>query len=281
MASPSTSMLSASHGVSPIMDPDSGSRRVATSQRRAKSDHARPPGGDLIPVTENIASLVRAHTGEQEPIKFKPTTWQPLLNRWPTAEKVLTDDRFSIGLANQRRAVSRDHLRDLVATTDITVPEQVLAAFTLIIVWGSGVRSRSYRNLPKALSAPDCAEQLRVSALTCRAGDLVSAYNGMRLPGIGPAFFTKWFAFAGSTPGAVRRPLILDARVWRTLNQLEVTRRSLGYRTSPAKRYLAYVELLHEWAVELRGQGINVDAERLEFVLFARDGRPLPDGAAA
>jgi 8-oxoguanine DNA glycosylase-like protein len=232
-------------------------------------------------VIENIASLVRARTSEQAPIEFKPTTWQPLLNRWPTAEKVLTDDRFSSKLANQRRAVGRDHLRDLVATTDIAVPEQVLAAFTLIIVWGSGVRSRSYRYLPQALSAPDCAEQLRASALACRAGDLASAYEGMRLPGIGSAFFTKWFAFAGTTPDGVRRPLILDARVWKSLNQLGITRRSLGYRTSPAKRYVAYVELLHEWADELRHQGITVDAERLEFVLFAHNRQPLPVGDAA
>jgi hypothetical protein len=232
-------------------------------------------------VIDNVASLVRANSGQQKPIPFKPATWQPILSQWPTAEQVLTDDRFSTAHTDRRRSVDRDGLRALMDTTDITAPDQVLAAFTMVVVWGSGVRSRSYRNLPTALGTADCAEQLSASALACRAGDLVTAYRGMRLPGIGPAFFTKWFAFAGSGGNNKYRPLILDARVWRTLTTtLKITPSDLGYRVSPALRYLAYVKLLHQWADGLCQEGITIDAEQLEFVLFAHNGDALPTGTA-
>jgi hypothetical protein len=59
---------------------------------------------------------------------------------------------------------------------------------------------------------------------------------------------------------------------------LKITPSDLGYRVSPALRYLAYVELLHRWADELRQGGITIDAEQLEFVLFAHNGEALPTG---
>lgn len=37
--------------------------------------------------------------------------------------------------------------------------------------------------------------------------------------GVGEAFFTKWFAFAGFVPGRDWQPLILDSRVRATLHQ--------------------------------------------------------------
>jgi hypothetical protein len=223
---------------------------------------------------DNVAALARLYTGDQQPIPFKPLTWRPLLAAWPSAADILDNDRFSTTIDQSHRAVSRANLRALVDTTDLADPDQVLRAFTLIVIWGSGVRSRSYRNLPKALNTPNCTAQLSTAALHCRAGDLDAAYRGMRLPGIGPAFFTKWFAFAGVSDSA-KRPLILDARVWRTLIMLGVTPACLGYRAARAQRYVAYVDLLHTWADELQQAGTAVDAEQLEYALFARNGEPL------
>jgi hypothetical protein len=208
-------------------------------------------------------------------VTFIPATWTPRLRPWPAAEQVLLDDRFSSALANTRRTVTRDQLRTLAAETNLHDPGHVIRAFTLIVIWGSGTRSRSYRNLPRALGSGNCVDQLTSAAVKCRRGELEAAYREMALPGIGPAFFTKWFAFCGVGDGT--RPLILDARVHRTLHRtLGIRRDELGHRASGAVRYRAYVDLLHEWAAQLRRAGMTVDAEQVEFALFAHNGEALP-----
>lgn len=233
-------------------------------------------------VLTQVAQLVRAHS-EQSAVEFKSDTWRSILSRWPAAERVLTDDRYSKDVGEGRRIVSRNDLRSVVADMDLAVSEEVQAAFTLVVVWGSGVRSRSYRYLPLALAAPECVDQLRASALSCRAGDFAGAYARMRLAGVGPAFFTKWFAFAGVSSQRVLHPLILDARVRRTLTStLGVDMRQLGgRRMSAAARYVAYVELVEGWAASLRADGMLVSAEEIEFALFAHNGNPVGVGAPA
>lgn len=221
--------------------------------------------------------LTCAYASEQAPVEFKPATWTPRLSSWPALERILTDNRYSVDIGSGRRTITRQNVRTAIRAMDLTVSEQVRAAFTLTVLWGSGVRSRSYRNLPRALTAADCVTQLRTAAIACRGGNYGEAYRTMALPGIGPAFFTKWFAFAGHVANNPRNPLILDARVRRTLTQtLSIGADELGgSRVSPATRYVAYIELLHQWADQLRAQGSNVNAEKIEYALFAHNGRPL------
>lgn len=228
-------------------------------------------------MTPTVRQLVEAYAGQnQPPAAFKPRTWSPLLAPWPAAESILWDDRYTKATENGRRTVDRQALRRLVSDSDLDDPKDVISAFTLIVVWGSGVRSRSYRNLPRALGQPDCVEQLTSAAQSCRRGDLAAAHR-ISLAGVGPAYFTKWFAFGGYSAGMEQNPLILDARVWRSLNHtLGIHRNDLAHRASLARRYVAYVELLHRWADELTGDGLSVDAERIEFVLFNHNGRELP-----
>ncbi len=223
---------------------------------------------------ERVAAIVE-HTKPQSPVTFIPATWKPRLRAWPAAERVLLDDRFSTAVANDRRTVTREELRALVRDTDLDNPDDVIRAFTMIVIWGSGTRSRSYRNLPRALGSGNCVDQLTSAAVKCRRGELEAAYREMALRGIGPAFFTKWFAFCGVGEGT--RPLILDARVRRTLHRtLEIRSDELGHRASGAVRYRAYVELLHGWAAQLTRAGTPTDAEQVEFALFAHNGEALP-----
>jgi hypothetical protein len=92
------------------------------------------------------------------------------------------------------------------------------------------------------------------------------------------AFFTKWFAFAGRVPNRAWQPLILDSRVYATLNDtLMISTTSLAGSRNKAARYRAYVGALHAWARDLSADGRTVTAERLEWVLFEHNGKPRPE----
>jgi len=113
---------------------------------------------------------------------------------------------------------------------------------------------------------------LRTSAERLRDADstvaLAEAYAGWRCPGVGPSFFTKWFAYAGRHAGRDWQPLILDDRVYRALNTtLEVRLVDLAGSRSRAARYRAYVEAVHAWS-----RALDVPAERVEWVLFRDNG---------
>jgi hypothetical protein len=103
------------------------------------------------------------------------------------------------------------------------------------------------------------------------------AHADFSLPGIGQAFFTKWFAFAGYLPDRTWQPLILDSRVYRTLNTtLRVTTIDMAGTRRQAARYMSYVGHMHDWAQLITSNGCAVDAERLEWIFFAHNGEPLP-----
>jgi hypothetical protein len=172
-----------------------------------------------------------------------------------------------------RRTVERAGLMQMFAATDMTDEAAVRRAFVLVMAWGSGTsNTRSYRYTRKALTAPNCTKRLVRAAESCRDGDLLSAYSDFSLPGVGRSFFTKWFAFAGRVPGRNWQPLILDDRVLRTLNRtLGLSTRALAGSPNWGRRYAAYVEHLHSW-----GHEVGCSADRLEWILFAHNGEPMP-----
>lgn len=97
------------------------------------------------------------------------------------------------------------------------------------------------------------------------------------LPGVGQAFFTKWFSFAGHTPTRIWQPLILDSRVYATLNDtLKITTTAMVGSRNRAARYVAYVDHLHQWADFPTAEQQANSAERLEWIFFAHNGQPLP-----
>jgi hypothetical protein len=202
-------------------------------------------------------------------------SWTRALADWPAEARILCDERWtSPAGVSGRRIVDRAALVDLCGGVDLAAELPVRQAFTLVVAWGSGMsNTRSYRNLPAALADPGCYPTLASSARSCRDGDLTAAYAGFSLPGVTRGFATKWFALAGRTPGRGWQPLILDRRVLASLT------RTLGVQASAftasrrwADRYPAYVHAIHAWS---RALG-DCSAERLEWILFAHGGRPLP-----
>jgi len=121
-------------------------------------------------------------------------------------------------------------------------------------------------------TVPDGWVEIEVRAASLNHHDVWS------LRGVGQSPASRWWACAGYVAGRTWQPLILDDRVYATLNRTLMiggTTRLASSRRR-ADRYRAYVEAIHRWAVELRLEGRDADAERIAFVLGRHDGGASP-----
>lgn len=241
-------------------------------------------------VPAGMRRLLRHYEGkDQPPVQFRPATWERALHAVnPAATALLRDERFTdaseaSGSAHDDRLVTRDGLRRACAESNLDNPDSVTAAFALVMAWGSGLTGgRGLRNTARALGDNVRVHALlRDSARTLRQardpedGALASAHRGFRLPGVRQPFFSKWFAFAGYRDGREWQPLILDSRVYASLNEtLNVSTKSLAGSRRRADRYVAYVAALHAWARQVGIPGAT--GERLEWILFRHRGHELP-----
>lgn len=151
-----------------------------------------------------------------------------------------------------------------------------------VLAWGSGTARRNNRQRIESFRDPELRRQrvdvLRRATRAAREGDAAAAYGllirrgGGVIPGLGPAFFTKYLYFIGA--GAPdHRCMILDARVATSLHQA-------GWMTMPAgsynwysRTYVAYCDLLARWAGDATERlGRQVPPDQFERALFA--GRP-------
>nr|WP_255788287.1 hypothetical protein [Mycobacteroides abscessus] len=177
--------------------------------------------------------------------------------------------------------MTRDAVINACSAMDLTDDNAVIAAFVLVMAWGSGTsNSRSLRNTRKALvDVRAAASALRESAEALRAVEQITdpviadMHRQFVLPGIGEAFYTKWFAFAGYAPGRQWQPLILDSRVRRTLHHtLDTWLNQLTDVHRHPERYIAYLTAMHQWAAKLPQP---ITASQLEWIIFTHNGRPI------
>ncbi|MBB5787042.1 hypothetical protein [Jiangella mangrovi] len=240
-----------------------------------------------------LRDLLDRYAGvEQKPVRIRPSTWQNALIRVPESLEVtslLTHRRFTRAVPGSKthdRTIGRDGVRAACAALNVDDTKEVLRTFVLVMAWGSGlVGGRNQANTAKAVLDPgrafrvlsDSAKVLRHAA-GFHDGALEEVHRWWSLPGVGQSFASKWWAFAGHTAGREWQPLILDSRVYATLNdtlRIGGTTRLAGSRRR-ADRYRAYVETVHRWALEFQMSGLDIDAERIEFVLFHHNGGAPP-----
>lgn len=163
--------------------------------------------------------------------------------------------------------------------------DETLRFLVHVLAWGSGSSRRTnLKRLGSVLDPVAGAARLgllREAAVAAQAGDASAprrAYSalirsgGGVIPGLGPAFFTKFLYFAGKGEGEVPC-LILDARVAKRLHAagwqgLPVSRGSYSYNWF-TDTYESYCELLQRWASE---QGKAVKPDEIERALFAGEG---------
>ncbi|WP_111254274.1 8-oxoguanine DNA glycosylase OGG fold protein [Jiangella anatolica] len=224
----------------------------------------------------------------EPPARLRPSTWQNALIRVPeslAAGVLLTGRRFTSAVPGSKthdRTVSRDGVRRACAAMNVDDTREVLRTFVLTMAWASGLTGGRYQaNTAKAILDParafrvlsDSAKALR-HAGSLHDGALEEVHRWWSLPGVGQSYASRWWALAGHAPGRDWQPLTLDERVYATLNdtlRIGGTARLAGSRRR-ADRYRAYVETVHRWAVELQVAGVDVDAARIEFVLFHHNG---------
>lgn len=224
----------------------------------------------------------------EQPARLRPSTWQNALIRVPESLEVttlLTGRRFTRAVPGSKthdRTVSRDGVRAACAAMNVDDTREILQTFVLAMAWASGLTGGRYQaNTATAVIDParafrvlsDAAKALR-HAGSMHDGALEQVHRWWSLPGVGQSYASKWWALAGRVEGRDWQPLILDDRVYATLNdtlKIGGTARLAGSRRR-ADRYRAYVETVHRWAVELQLAGLDVDAERIAFVLFHHNG---------
>lgn len=230
------------------------------------------------------------HYGGSTPsgVRFRLPSWTAALAEIPGEPTQLLSEPSATTAATTHphraigdRVVTRDAVINACSAMDLTDDHAVIAAFVLVMAWGSGTsNSRSLRNTRRALvDVPAAASVLRDSATALRTAEQVTdpviadTHRQFVLPGIGEAFFTKWFAFAGYVPARRWQPLILDTRVRRTLNNtLNAWLNQLTNARRDPERYVAYLTAMHQWAAELPQP---VSATQLEWIMFTHNGRPI------
>ena len=240
-------------------------------------------------VPAKLPALVEAYTGKAPPpVRFRLPSWEAALDGisgQPT--QMLSDATITTEPKDQRfrklgdRAVTRDAVVDACTSLDMADDEAVVAAFVLVMAWGSGTsNNRSLRNTKNALQdVGAAASALRQSATALRAAQhivdpsIAAIHRQFSLPGIGEAFFTKWFAFAGFVPGRDWQPAILDSRVRATLHKsLDVWLNQLTDTHRDPERYVAYLTAMHRWSAALPQP---MTSTQLEWIMFDHNGKSI------
>lgn len=177
-------------------------------------------------------------------------------------------------------------LGQLAVATDAS-DEDVLTLLWNVLAWGTGASQRGNAVRLRSLEGNEARgriDLLREAIGHVASGDSTTAYRtlirpgGGRIPGLGPAFFTKvlYFASEGTTG---RRSLILDARVAGNLaragwSSLPVGRSGYSYNWY-TDTYSSYCELLARWADEAsKRQGKHIAPDEIERALFADTAAP-------
>jgi hypothetical protein len=238
-----------------------------------------------------LPTLVKEYEGAAQPdVAFRVPSWNKALVEVPSnPTSLLTDEKYTRPADRSTdRLIGRAGLLSACQAMGLANESDVVRTFVLVMAWGSGLTgSRSLRNTARALGdTPSAHKMLREATLRLRSaesftdGALRQAHEDFRLPGVGQAFFTKWFAFAGYVPDREWQPLILDSRVYASLNKtLGVDTKSMAGSRLRKARYGAYVETMHSWSEDLSRTGLDATPERLEWVLFQHNGKALPSGS--
>lgn len=175
-----------------------------------------------------------------------------------------------------------------LAPTPEGSPYELLNFLWHVLAWGSGESTRQNRR--RISGFVDSRERdrniglLRDAAAAVQTGGndaARSAYSslirsgGGKIPGLGPAFFTKYLYFLGR--GEPTNPcVILDARVaaslfsagWADLPH-RATKRGLNFSSNwYTDTYVSYCETVARWASES-----NARPDEIERALFAGDSR--------
>lgn len=201
--------------------------------------------------------------------------------------------------ASAARQASR---RDVTDVARNGTGGEFLPLLAASLAWGWGTRGLGPTRLSwilngnsrwTALPRPETNRRLRAAVDELGNGGAVAAYRllcsgGGRIPGLGPAFFTKLLYFADRARPGPTRSLILDARLaarMRSIWQARIDQPYAEGASSPAwlwrgpswtwYRYEVYLTFMNRVADQLSETGERWTRELVELLLFRH-----PPGAA-
>ncbi|MFH8389920.1 hypothetical protein [Streptomyces sp. NPDC018036] len=219
-------------------------------------------------IVERVRPLVEMHRGRrQAPVRFRPATWRPWLEPHRAAN-VLELGVLDATSTSGERLISRDDLA--VARQALgDDPEGLRDLFVAVMIWGAGMTNgRAPRYTSAALGDARLPHVLAATRSAVCIGDLSRAYTEFTLRGVRRPFFTKWFAAVDDRDVECERALILDHRVFRSLNALGWSSKEAANSRRWSARYAAYIGAMHEWAGSL-----GVTAAWLEWLMFDLNGQ--------
>ncbi len=174
--------------------------------------------------------------------------------------------------------ISRADLSSMAGHVDWINPSApaLKSLFVHTMAWGSGTTNgRGPRYTEQALASGAVPEVMaRLGRLLTPDGAAAIQHSRIaaayalhpRLPGVGPAFFTKLLWVVGGSTACAPIPLILDARVWGGLAKLGWNSvEAAGGTRNRGKRYVAYLLACQSWAEQAA-----CSAEDIEYTLFWR-----------
>lgn len=150
-----------------------------------------------------------------------------------------------------------------LASKAISDASHVRRAFMATMIWGYGTIGYGPWRMARMLESADAADaMLRTTAGLVVSGKLADAYSAFALPWCNRAFFTKFFYVIGLGANSSPLPLILDARVLRSLS-------ALGQEVSEtAEGYVRWVSLMNAWA-----EALDCRPDAVEMFLFEKAGQ--------
>ena len=205
------------------------------------------------------SELIRSCDPISQSITFFPETWHRQLG-WKRQYRNLA--------GVYRGCISRGDLFKIgAAAYNSPTEDKVISLFVGTMLWGYGTTGYGAWRTNKMLKTPDANRTIMCAWDLVNQSRVLEAYHVFDLDRCGPAFFTKFFYFAGRGGGVTKYPLILDSIVYETLK--------LHLRTGVDKYvkrstwwwpegYLRYTQDMHSWASDL-----GVAADQIELYLFS------------
>lgn len=206
---------------------------------------------------------------DAQPIRWRRSGWEALWDHEPGLPGLAVLDLIDTEVA-AAGTIRRSWVRSL-ADAD---PVVFLAASA---IWGFGNYVRRGRPALRAMLLTPGVAAITDDIIGAARRDAAAGFSalfdgsgGTRVAQLSIAFGSKVVHFAGYDY-ANPRPLVLDARVYRAVEELAATARV----PNPAKRttgaqYMSYCE----WAGEVAGR-IGVEPEQVEYSLFIYGGELL------
>jgi len=205
------------------------------------------------------SELIRSCDPSSQSVTFFPETWQRQLG-W---------NRQYRNLAGvYRGCISRgDLFKIATAAYNSPTEDKVISLFVGTMLWGYGTTGYGAWRTDKMLKTPAANRTIMCAwDLVCQSR-VLEAYRICDLDRCGPAFFTKFFYFAGRGGSIAEYPLILDNIVYETLKSYLGTGVDKYVKRSTwwwPEGYQRYTQDMHSWASDL-----GVAADQIELHLFS------------